>query len=478
VSEDLRKVVIIHTNDIHSHFEQMPQIATVIEALKSKHGKEHVITVDCGDHMDRMRMETEGTYGKANVGIMNQSGYDIITLGNNEGLTLSIDELADAYSDHAEFIVLCSNLFDARTEKHPTWLKPYYIIEKDGIRVGFIAVTAYFIDFYKLLGWDIREPLEVTAYWARFLSDQVDILIVLSHLGFNHDQRLAQEIHEIDLILGGHTHHLLEEPLLVENTYLCATGKFGQYVGEVELIYDSSQGRLHKVNGSCIEVKDYPKSAPIQQLIQGYREKSSIELGQVVAKLEQPMAIDLHEESDLGNLLAAGIRKWVNADIGIVNAGQILQCLKEGQITKEHLLDLCPSPINPCRMQLEGKHIQLALEESLLLGFQEKQIQGYGFRGKLLGALCTDGLQIEYDAHGADYYKIKHIWVKGELLQPDQIYRVGTIDMFTFGVGYLSLKQGKSIEYSLPEFIRDVLIRELADPLALTKSRERHWRRA
>jgi 2',3'-cyclic-nucleotide 2'-phosphodiesterase (5'-nucleotidase family) len=369
-------------------------------------------------------------------------------------------------------------LFDARTEKHPSWLKPFHIIEKDGVRVGFIAVTAYYIEFYKLLGWDIREPFEVTAYWAGILREQVDILIVLSHLGFNQDQRLAQEIRGIDLILGGHTHHLLEEPLLVDNTYLCATGKFGQYVGEVEMTYDIIQRRLFKVNGRCIEVKDYPKSASIQQLIQGYKEKSSIELGQVVAQLEQPMAIHLYEESDLGNLLAAGIRKWVGADIGIVNAGQILKSLKQGQITKEHLLELCPSPINPCRMLLEGKQIQLALEESLLLAFQEKPIQGFGFRGKLLGTLCTDGLRIEYDPHGADYHKIKRIWVKSDLLQLDQLYKVGTIDMFTFGVGYLSLKQGQGIEFSLPEFIRDVLVKELEDPIALAKSRERHWRTA
>jgi 2',3'-cyclic-nucleotide 2'-phosphodiesterase (5'-nucleotidase family) len=334
----------------------MPKIAAVIHELRNKHGMEHVITVDCGDHMDRMRMETEGTNGQANIGVMNATGYDIVTLGNNEGLTLSMNDLADAFGNHAEFILLCSNLFEEKTKQQPSWVKPYHIVVKDGIRTGFIAVTAAFHEFYNLLGWDVHEPFEITAYWIDLLREQVDVLIVLSHLGLQHDQRLAVELKGIDLIFGGHTHHLLEVPLLVEDTYLCATGKFGQYVGEVEIIYDPIHRRIHEVKGCCIPVKDYQQSDLIMQKIQYYKEISSIELDQVVATLQQPIAINWYEESDLGNLLSAGIRKWVDADIGIVNAGQILQSLMPGQVTKEHILHLCPSPINPCRMFLKGRH--------------------------------------------------------------------------------------------------------------------------
>jgi 5'-nucleotidase len=117
------------------------------------------------------------------------------------------------------------------------------------------------------------------------------------------------------------------------------------------------------------------------------------------------------------------------------------------------------------------------LEESLLLKFQEKAIHGFGFRGKLLGTLCTDGLEVEYDLEAEEYHRIKRIWVKGDLLRPDHTYLVGTIDMFTFGIGYLSLKEGKEIEFSLPEFLRDLLVKELENPLALVTSRGRHWHR-
>jgi 5'-nucleotidase len=478
MSASLQKLVILHTNDIHSHFEQMPQIATAIQTFRSKHGAESVLTIDCGDHMDRMRMETEGTNGLANIGVMNATGYDIVTLGNNEGLTLNMADLAVAYAEHAKFIVLGSNLFDALTEKHPLWLQPYCKKRINGIRVGFIAVTAYFIDFYRLLGWDIREPMAVVDYWVKALRGQVDVLIVISHLGINHDQHMAREIQGIDLILGSHTHHLLEEPLRIKDTYVCAAGKFGQYVGEVEISYDLEQQQLFELKGRCVPVKDYQSDAAISRLIANYRVQSAAELNQVVATLHEPLAIDWHAESSLGNLLAAALRKWLNADIGIVNAGQLLQSLRQGDVTREHLLEMCPSPINPCRMLLQGIHIHTALEEALQLNFQEKTIQGYGFRGKMLGILCTDGLQVEYDPKGKDYHKLNNVWVNGELLQLDQLYQVGTIDMFTFGIGYMSLQKGQNIAFSLPEFLRDLMAKALCDPEAIAKSHQRHWFKA
>ncbi|MDB5055938.1 MAG: yunD [Bacilli bacterium] len=456
----------------------MPQVATAVHTLKSRHEQGTVITIDCGDHMDRMYIETEGTQGIANIQVMNATGYDIALLGNNEGLTYSIEDLAIAYGDYADFVVLGSNLFDARTEQHPLWMKPYHISEINGLRMGFIGVTAYFIDFYRLLNWDIRKPMEVVAHWVKVLREQVDVIVVLSHLGLNQDKQMAQEITGIDLIFGGHTHHLLEKPLLVENTYLCATGKFGQYVGEVELTFDLETHCLLEVSGRCIEVNRFEKDESIVRLIQEIREKSELEMTQVVAQLDEPLEIHWYEESSLGNLLATGIRKWVDAEIGLTNSGQLLQSLRHGEITKADLLQMCPSPINPCRMLLRGDQIQLALEESLLLSFQEKAIQGYGFRGKWLGSLSTSGLRIEYDPEAPSLHKIKRILVNEEEIIADKIYRVGTIDMFTFGIGYLSLQQGTEIEYYLPEFLRDLLLHELRDPAAVAKCQERHWIKA
>lgn len=469
------KLIILYTNDLHSFFEQMPKISTAMKQLRQQHEPEEVLMIDCGDHMDRMRMETEGSDGIANIEIMNQTGYEAAVFGNNEGLTFTPSILSEIYSQHAEFTLIGSNFYDAARGEIPSWMVPYHIIKKGNLRVGVIGVTINFTRFYELLGWDVRDPLEVTKKLVSELREQVDILIVMSHLGLSKDRQMAEEIEGIDCIFGGHTHHLLEKPIQIGDTFICCAGKFGEYVGELELHYDSTQQLIIHAAGRCINVSPFPNDPEIDLIISKFQRISEQKLSKVCVLLEEPLSIDWNRESPLGNLLAAGIRKQTDADIGVVNAGQILQGLSKGEITLKRLLEICPSPINPCRMSLSGKWIREALEESLLSEFIQLPIRGFGFRGKVLGTLCVDGLDIEYNPAHQSYEKITGIWVNGMPLESDREYIVGTIDMFTFGIGYTTFTEGKEIKYYLPEFIRDVLHKQLLDRPAINSSREMHW---
>ncbi|MEK3910437.1 bifunctional UDP-sugar hydrolase/5'-nucleotidase [Paenibacillus sp. FSL H7-0331] len=466
---------ILHSNDIHSHFEQMPSIAAAFKELRGSAGEEHTLTLDVGDHIDRVHIETEGSGGSANLAIMNETGYDAVTIGNNEGLTLSQDTLNLLYGSEARFTVLCSNLLEATSGQIPRWGKAYHIIEKAGIKVGLIGVTAYFPDFYQLLGWDIKEPLSITSELVRELRPQVDLIVVLSHLGLRNDQRMADETQGIDLILGGHTHHLLEEPLRMGETYVCAAGKFGQYFGVVDIEIDAHSRQKVKVSASIHEASSYPADAHIAELVDRYRSSSEQVLSRQVAYLEQPLSAEWYEEAPLGNLLAAGIRRWTHADIAIVNAGQLLGGLDMGAVSMGRLLQICPSPINPCRMLLTGERIWKALEESRIPEFMEKPLYGFGFRGKVLGILNVDGMRVEYDASAPAYSKIKRVWIGSEQLVMEKEYVVGTIDMFTFGIGFLSLSEGTEIEYILPNFIRDVIREELQETGAIQASQVKRW---
>lgn len=466
---------ILHSNDIHSHFEQMPSIAAAFKELRGSAGEEHTLTLDVGDHIDRVRIETEGSGGSANLAIMNETGYEAVTIGNNEGLTLSQETLNLLYGSEARFTVLCSNLLEATSGQIPRWGKAYHIIEKAGIKVGLIGVTAYFPDFYQLLGWDIKEPLSITSELVRELRPQVDLIVVLSHLGLRNDQRMADETQGIDLILGGHTHHLLEEPIRMGETYVCAAGKFGQYFGVVDIEIDAHSRQKVKVSASIHEASSYPADAHIAELVDRYRSSSEQVLSRQVAYLEQPLSAEWYEEAPLGNLLAAGIRRWTHADIAIVNAGQLLGGLDMGSVSMGRLLQICPSPINPCRMLLTGERIWKALEESRIPEFMEKPLYGFGFRGKVLGILNVDGMRVEYDSSAPAYSKIKRVWIGSDQLVMEKEYVVGTIDMFTFGIGFLSLSEGTEIEYILPNFIRDVIREELQETGAIQASQVKRW---
>ncbi|NIK69984.1 MULTISPECIES: bifunctional UDP-sugar hydrolase/5'-nucleotidase [unclassified Paenibacillus] len=469
-----RSILILHSNDIHSRLENAARMMSYIEEQRAAYGSEPILCLDIGDHMDRIRLETEGSDGMVNVELLNAAGYDAATLGNNEGLTYSKDTLERVYRE-AKFKILGANMRELGTGKPPDWLLPSTVMEKNGIRVGLIAATARYTDFYELLGWDLTDPFEAIGEEVKRLREQVDVIAVMSHLGINVDKQMAEKIPGIDLIMGGHTHHLLEEPLVIGGTSICAAGKYGEQIGRIELELDESKKRL-SLRAACVPMAAYAEHPAAAAIIGGYREAGERRLSRVIARLDAPLPALPERESPLGNLLAAGLRRHADAEIGIVNTGQLLGGLQEGDVTEGQLHALCPSPINPCRMVLSGANIRAALEEALLPSFTGMPIKGYGFRGEVLGTLAIDGMEVEYDPSLPEFHRILSIRVNGEPLSDERDYVVGCIDMFTFHIGYLSLGQATEVSYYLPEFIRDLLAAELREGNGITACHQERWR--
>ncbi|GMK41701.1 putative metallophosphoesterase YunD [Paenibacillus sp. CCS19] len=461
------EAILLHSNDIHSRLEHAAKIATVIAEHRRTYGSDRVLAVDIGDHMDRMRVETEGSDGLINIELLHIAGCEAATLGNNEGLTFEPRLLEAAYRDRVKFPVLVANMFRTSDHERPEWLSPSTVVRKGKLRIGIIGVTARYTDFYTLLGWDVTDPIDAVRMEAAELRPHVDVLVVLSHLGLPFDRRMAEQLEGIDLILGGHTHHLLEEPLVIGSTTICAAGKFGDWVGRVEIGWDEAASKP-LFRAECVPTAAYEEHPDAVAAIAKYRELASERLGRVITRLEMPILSREDQESQLPNLLAAGIRRWTNADIGITNNGQLLSGLPLGDVTAGDLHAICPSPINPCRLKLLGTHIREALQQSLRDEYITMPIRGFGFRGNVLGTLAVDGMSVEAEYDRQGQLQLAAIYVDGDPLVDDREYSVGTLDMFTFGVGYLSLKQGSDIHYFLPEFIRDVLAEELQNPAAIT----------
>ncbi|MFE9273861.1 bifunctional metallophosphatase/5'-nucleotidase [Paenibacillus glucanolyticus] len=466
-------LTILYTNDIHSHFEMMSKVAALISREKTAAG-DSAIVLDIGDHMDRASVETEGSMGQANVDVINLTGYDAITIGNNEGLTIPYDILESVYAGLL-CPVVCCNIHETISGAPPSWMKQHVILEREGIRIGLTGATAAFAGFYQLLGWEAEDPVQAIAEQVEALQDKCDIVIVLSHLGLTIDKRLAETIEGIDVILGGHTHHILEEPLMIGNTAVCGAGKFGQYVGRIVMQRSHVEERFTCIEGSLLPVDKSVMEPIVEQAIMRHQELARERLTESVAVIDRSLPIHYEEESPFANLLAQAVLQHTGAELAIVNSGQLLGPLPEGEISTGMLHGLCPSPINPCVVKLLGEHIYQALEESLLQEFSSKKILGFGFRGYILGGLAVDGLSIHYDKQGEPYHKITDISIQGQPLDRQREYEVGTLDMFTFKIGYETLALGKDTVYMLPEFIRDLLRKELSRPGSLEETLISRW---
>ena len=468
-----KQITIYHSNDIHSRLENSAKVATIINNGRNLYGEENVIAVDIGDHMDRARTETEGTDGYIHRELLNETRYDVITLGNNEGLTFTYEQLNAIYSGKNSFQVVCSNL---HSHKHtnPNWLLSHYIMERNDIRIGFVAATANYNEFYEHLGWRTEEPLQAILAQVANIRKNVDIIVLLSHLGIKIDEMIAEKCNEIDVIMGAHTHHLLDPPIRINNTLVCAAGKFGTHVGKVTIQCDPITREI-TVNGECINTEPYEEQASITTIISQYGMKAKVALQRTISLLVEPLPTSIEREGPLSNMLASGLRKWCDAEIGLVNSGQLLAGLVEGEVTAGEIHRICPSPINPCKMTLQGKDIKEALEQSILEEYIQLPIRGFGFRGERLGNLAVDGLAIVVDRSNPPMEKIVSIIVNGVALELERYYEVGTIDMFTFNIGYKSLAKYKDVTYYLPEFIRHILEVELQNSDNITQSQYCRW---
>lgn len=467
-------VIIFHSNDIHSRLENAAKIATIMDEERKKVGKDKVVALDIGDHMDRMRMETEGTDGMIHAALLDQADYDVITLGNNEGLTFTQQQLNAVYEGEHHFTVVCANMVSELAEQ-PGWLQSSTILERNGVRFGIIGATANFFEFYRLMDWITLDPIEVIAKHVVELRDQVDITIVMSHLGIRKDEEMASVIDGIDLILGAHTHHLLEEPLHINGTMICAAGKFGEYVGKVEVFFDDIE-QTYYFEGQCIPTAAYTEHQQVRALLEQYGQHAQFTLNRTIITLSAPLQAFDDREAALSNLLASGLKKWCKAEIGLVNSGQLLGGLAIGDVTAGELHSICPSPINPCRMMLQGKYIREALEQSMLPEYVHMPIKGFGFRGEKLGMLAVDGIDIRVELGRPSMHKIVEILINGQPFDDNKHYSVGTIDMFSFRVGYSSLASFKEAQFYLPEFIRHILEIELLKQEAIKEAHIPRWK--
>lgn len=198
------KLTIYHTNDIHSHLHEYARITEYLaqERPKLNHPS---LYLDIGDHVDLSAPVTEATMGIKNVELLNDAHCDLATIGNNEGMTISHDALNTLY-DNAKFDVTCANVFDERGQL-PNNISSSFIKVIDGVRILFVAATAPFTPFYRALDWVVTNPLEAIKDEISANEGAYDLLIIMSHVGVFFDEKLCQEIPEIDLILGSHTHH-------------------------------------------------------------------------------------------------------------------------------------------------------------------------------------------------------------------------------------------------------------------------------
>ena len=431
------EIKIFHTNDIHSHLYNYLKIMNFLKNKKEQYGGS-MLYVDIGDHVDRSHPYTEATLGKGNVELLNEAGCDVATIGNNEGITLEKNDLKTLYED-ADFDVICSNLKEP--EADVPFFNPYTIKEVNGIKIGFVAATVEFTPFYRALGWEVSDAFDWIMRAVEEVKDQVDCLIMLSHLGKYDDETLAMMFPEFDVILSSHTHHHFLNGDVVGNTLIGAAGRFGDYIGEVTLTFD---GR--KLTGSKARLTESDLLANVDD--QYYDIGKFMLESQVVKDNMGQIPRTLYRPGRFISTLAEMLREFTESDAGIVHTGLIAKAFEGGTLTEYDLHKVLPHPINAVQIELSGRQLKEVFNQASRHEFKDEVVRGMGFRGDIFGTFVTDNIGCIQSERA--YY------VGGVPIDERKIYTLGTLDMYTFGRIFPQFKTARK-KYIMPDFLRDIV---------------------
>jgi 5'-nucleotidase len=259
LASDGIRLVILHTNDTHSRIDPFPEDgsrfaglggvarrATLIDRIRREN--EHVLLLDSGDIF-------QGTPyfnffdGEIELRTMTAMGYDIATLGNHD-FDNGVDGLVEMLP-HADFEFVSAN-YDITASPLADRVRPYTTRTFGGVRVGVFGLG---IDFHELVidqlheGVSYTDPIAAARRSVRELRNRgCSLIVCLSHLGYRYrdgkvsDTVLAQEVPEIDLILGGHTHTFMDEPDIHRSaehgvTVVNQVGWAGIRLGRIDVVF-------------------------------------------------------------------------------------------------------------------------------------------------------------------------------------------------------------------------------------------------
>ncbi len=380
-AQEDRRLVILHTNDFHSHLQGFApetaytplvvdgdptvggfaRIAGLISAVKSANPNSSLV-LDAGDcHMGTLFQALEPSTG-FQLNLMAKAGYDVVAVGNHDfdfGPVKFVNMIDNALNRGGTPVLLSGNSitdpddpadddFEAAISKGN--IKRSFIIEKAGIRIGIFSLLgvdadesapyAYPITF----GKNVKTAKKLV---KELKKDGCEMIICLSHSGIGKDKngewagedvQLAKKVKGIDLIISGHTHHLLDKPIMANGVPIVSAGDNGRYVGKIELITDGNGTRLDKY--TLIKIDDSIKAddqihAAIEAQLGKVNEEILTPLGlnyrQPVALAEFPLTVEEHGDmagSNLGALVADALYYYVNSegpgtDIAMVALGVI-----------------------------------------------------------------------------------------------------------------------------------------------------------
>ncbi len=353
-----KQLTLLHTNDMHGDFlaenvdDKLTGGVSMLSGYLSKCRNEesNVIYVIAGDMFRGSVLDSEFR-GTSTIQIVNLLAPDVVTLGNHEtdyGVAhlLFLEKMAD-------FPIINSNLYIKSTGTR--LFKPYFIMEIDGMRILFIGIlTEEVISQTKvedvigsLIGIEDAAN-EVGKICNAYNAIDIDFTVLLTHIGFEEDKKLAALLDPswgVDVIVGGHSHTLIDEPAIVNNIMIVQAGTGTDLIGRFDLVIDTENNCIdsYKWRAVPINEENCPRDPQMDELIGSIKAKTDIKYARVVANFDYELTHpDRWMQTELGGVFSDAMKDSLAVDLFFMGSGSVRKSKMGPIVTFQNFTECYP----------------------------------------------------------------------------------------------------------------------------------------
>ncbi|MDD2308785.1 MAG: bifunctional metallophosphatase/5'-nucleotidase [Desulfuromonadaceae bacterium] len=426
-------LTVIQLNDSHAYFDLHQEvfwlggqalyrpaggyarIATIVKQIRAE-SRGDTLFCDCGDTLQGTH-PAQSTQGEAMIPVLNSLGLDAMTAHWEFAYGPATFKQRAA---ELSYPMLAINVYDQTTKER--LFPPYNVKEIGGLRIGTVGIASNIVG--KTMPPSFSEGVEFTLGREELppiidvlrTQEKVDLIVLISHLGFSQDMKLLSEVEGIDVCLSGHTHNRLYKPALQGKTLIIQSGCHGSFLGRLDL--EVERGRVVDYWHQLIEVEANITPDPevddlVRQAIAPYKEELSTVVGITATALNRATTL----ETTMDNFLLQALLESTGAQLAFSNGWRFGAPVIPGEVTVNDLYNMIPMNPPISTIELTGEEIVAMLEENLERTFARDpydQMGGYVKRGLGFNAY----IKIE----NPPGQRVQQLFVGDEELQPGRHY--------------------------------------------------------
>jgi S-sulfosulfanyl-L-cysteine sulfohydrolase len=391
------------------------RISKYVKELRKQ--KSNVLFLDGGD-LFHGQLPLVSSKGNAILPILNKMELDAFVPGNWD-FAYGKEQLIHL-AESLPFPVVACNLIDEETGK--PFLKPYFIREMQGVKVGVIGLTYPYVD--KTMPDSFSEGLlfskgtEEISRIIEVLKEETDLIILMSHMGLPLDVKLASLVNGIDIILSGHSHDRVTKPMVIGQTIVVQAGSNSSFLGRLDVTLEG--GNVTNINYQLVNItEDFEEDEEIQELVEMVMDPFADERNTVAGETHTLLHRMTLNESPMDRLITNAYLHSYECDLSFSHGWRYGPPLQEGALSMYDLYSIIPTNPKMFTLEMDGQTLWNSLEHNL-----EQVFSADPFEQKGGYILRSSGLFMTFKPYNPKGHRIQSLLVGEREIDFHKTYKI------------------------------------------------------